>query len=111
MSWSTDRIRVDQVSSDLMKRNLLVLAAIATTTAIAATTAPVQPVQEPRAVKSVQFSVFWGLIKFNSGQLPEECKDRCNAGREDHSEKGSRRSFLGGAVQWERSGPDSRSCD
>ena len=91
-----------------MKRHLLILFAIAAT---AATAAPVQTVCEPRAVKSVQFSVFWGLIRFNSGRSPEECKERCNAGREDHSEKGSRRSFLGGAVQWERSRPDSRSRD
>ena len=102
-----------------MKRILLVVLALAATqifaraestaTPTADTAAPAPAVSETRPVKPVRFSVLWGLIQFNSGPLPEDCKDRCKAGRKERSDKGSRGSFLGGAVQWEGSGPDSRS--
>jgi len=102
-----------------MKRTLLVVLALAATrifaraestaTPIANTVAPAPAVSATRPVKPVRFSVLWGLIEFNGGPLPEDCRDRCKAGRKDRSDKGSRGSILGGAVQREGSGPDSRS--
>lgn len=104
---------------DPMKRILSVLVVLvaiqvsaraeSTATPTANTAAPAPAVSETRPVKPVRLSVLWGLIQFNSGPLPEDCKDRCKAGRKERSDKGSRGSFLGGAVQWEGSGPDSRS--